>query len=43
MGCRAFKTNLESENQPLQTADEIVAELILSEWEDRRIGPLNDN
>ncbi len=33
---RAFKTNLESENQPLQTADEIVAELILSEWEDRQ-------
>jgi len=33
---RAFKTNLESENKSSQTSDEIVAELILSEWEDRQ-------
>lgn len=34
---RAFKTNLESEHQTVQTADEIVEELILSEWGGRQI------
>lgn len=32
---RSFKTNLETGKQLLQTADEMIAELIESEWEDR--------